>query len=280
MSRFHRGFAAASALFVAMTASATEQDSLIIDQRVIAIDAQVQFDSIATSRTTRTDSWNLSRIDVGLVIGIGGRGVEDRWHEWTGRYDRALEIQSVVWQMQRPRDFRKPFSIDWSAWVGLNASSLQTVRVNLLADSLIGFLPASGAEGLQQVTYERFPIGAGTGVETDTLAVPIDFQQTVSPFVMIRLSAHSDRFLASLGLGIAVGTKRQGRIQFQSPELDSTPFIEGALDRSIWQPRITWTMGWKLASPRWSVCATGLLTPLAQQNHYMGLKVVYSLASE
>jgi len=51
MSRFHRGFAAASALFVAMTASATEQDSLIIDQRVIAIDAQVQFDSIATSRT-------------------------------------------------------------------------------------------------------------------------------------------------------------------------------------------------------------------------------------
>ena len=276
MSRLIRSFVAASILFVNMTVWATEQDSLIIDHRVISIDAQVQFDSIIKIRTKRTDAWMISDIEAGLFWGAGGRNESDRWHQWTGRYDGAIEVRSTIWKTHKPRDFRKAFSFDWSAMVGLNVAWLQSVNTHLLSDSVIGFLPASEVGELQQVTYERFAIG----VETDTLDVPVEFQRAFAPFAMVRFSARTDRFIASLGLGLAAASKRESRIQFRSPELDAMPFIDGAWGQSIWQPRITWSLGWQFPASRWAICATGLVVPMSEQNHFIGLKIVHSLTRE
>ena len=276
------------ACFVATAASANasafENDSIIIDDKAVRIDAQVRFDSLRSMHVKRHDvrkPWELYSLDVQSFLGVGGRNPDDRWHQWTGEFDRAWALTLDFGPKRRP-NLTLNAIMQVSGVIGLSGISILGVDTGLFPDSLIGFIQAGPDAGLQMVTYERFSIG----VETDTIPLgpsPGTFgrrfprSSIYMPMLASRFTIQKHRFIASVEAGVIRIPAHTERLQLNLPTLTEAAYEPGEEKRTGWKPMLSWRVGAQLPETRWNFEAVGRVLFGYQQNHWLGIGVGYML---
>lgn len=262
-------------LFVGLTvlpsaAHAVEcsNDSIVIDGKVIEVEARVRFDSLIQPDTNRSAefqaTWKAS-----TLVGAGGTS---RWWHWSGKPDAALQIQAELLRLPAVRDFRKKSGWQAQLNAGVMAVSLVEIDAEEFPDSLIGFLPAERNRPLRFVTSQQFDIGT----ETDTLDAVTQRSLQVTPFVSAGLSGYAGAWSFGAEAGVHYQTQPwRGRPVLQVPTLEGPPFIPAVAVPAGIQVRFSYEFAYHIPRSPWHLRWVGIFFPGSAQNHWWGMGVAY-----
>ncbi|MDA0913031.1 MAG: hypothetical protein O2818_02215 [Bacteroidetes bacterium] len=248
------------------------KDSIIVDGKVIQVQAAVSFDSLSRAPRTTNNFSVATAFELNQAVGMGGRGEDDEWRKWTGEFDRAWTMQ-VSFSPSKSNLNRYDGTVRWSPSIafGVNRWSIQHVNLENLPDSLIGFIPNSSLSPLQGVIYERFPIG----VETDTLTIPVERNDSFIPHVMLGLSMQSNSWNGTLSIGFMRISAHTERILLRAPSLTEEPFVFGDDVDGMWRPRMEFVLGYQFAQSPWSVRFSAQKILGYQQDQWIGVGLRY-----
>lgn len=239
-------------------------DSIVIDGKVIHVDAQVRFDSLPQQKTTPRyrPAWSAD-----ALVGMGGD-----WRQWSGQWDRAVEGE-VQW-LRRPlqQDFRSQSATWLTGSFGAMVSSLVGVNESTFPDSLIGFLPATPNAPLSFVTSQEFDIGT----ETDTLAAPTIRSASLAPYATLGIAVEKRNWSIRVAGGVQYSKPSvTSRPVLNAPSLEGPPLLPGEPTTGRLRARIEYSLGFRLDRTQVQLRLKGVLLPGMPQNHWVGLGVMY-----
>lgn len=254
---------AASAL-----AEETSNDSIVIDDKVIEVEARVRFDSLLQRSPDRSTAFQATW-KASALVGAGGSTC---WWHWSGSPDAAVQIQAELLRLPANRDFRKKSGWQVQLNVGMMAAALVEVDSGEFPDSLIGFVPSERNRPLRYVISQRFDIGT----ETDTLDAATLRSLQGSPFVAAGLTGYTGAW----AFGIEAGVQYQaqpwsGRPVLQAPSLEGPAFLPAEAVPSGIQWRFSYHMSYHFPRSPWHVRWLGVWVPVGEQNHWLGAGVAY-----
>lgn len=254
----------ATSVALGATPKDAANDSIVIDGRVIQVEAQVRFDSLPPppSRAPFHPTWS--------ACGLMGAGTD--WAHWSGRRDRALGVEVQWFQRALHQDFRSKSAVWFQGAIGAMATSIVDVQQDTFPDSLIGFLPATGNQPLRFVISQRFDIGT----ETDTVLASTIRSAALSPYATLGLTLEkkgwSFRVLGGVQYFAAATTLR---MQLQEPSLTGSAYLPGAPIQGRLRPRFECAAGYRVPRSPWKFEVHGTALPSAPQNLWVGMGVTY-----
>ena len=249
-------------------AAEVSNDSIVIDGKVIEVEARVRFDSLLQSTQDRSAEFQATWKASSLI----GVGQSTKWLFWSGKPDAAIQIQAELLRLPTVRDFRKKGGWQTQLNVGLMAASLVGIDAEDFPDSLIGFAPAERNRPLRYVTSQQFDIGT----ETDTLDAVTLRSRLVVPFVSAGLTGY--RGVWTFGAEAGVQYQAQpwsGRPVLQAPTLEGPPFIPAVVVPAEIQLRFSCQLGYHIPRSPWHLRWLSVWLPGGAQNHWMGAGVAY-----
>lgn len=243
-------------------------DSIVIDDKVIEVEARVRFDSLLQRAPDRSTAFQATWKAAALV----GAGGSARWWYWSGKPDAAFQIQAELLRLPAVRDFRKKSGWQAQLNAGLMAASLVGIDAGEFPDSLIGFVPAERNRPLRYVISQRFDIGT----ETDTLdAVTLRTLQ-LAPFVSAGLTGYAGAWTLGAEAGLHYQTQPwSGRPVLQAPTLEGPPFVPAEQVPAGIQLRFSYQVSYHVPRSPWHVLWLGVWIPGGAQNHWLGAGVAY-----
>ena len=248
----------------AARSSLASNDSIVIDGKVIHVDAQVRFDSLPQQKTNPRyrPAWSAN-----ALVGTGGD-----WRQWSGQWDQALNGE-VQW-LRRPlqQDFRSQSATWLTGSFGAMVTSLLGVDEATFPDSLIGFLPAPPNAPLSFVTSQEFDIGT----ETDTLAASTFRTASLAPYGTLGITLEKRNWSIRVAGGVQYSKPSAAtRPVLNAPSLEGPPFLPGEPTTGRLRARIEYGLGFRpdRTPVQWRL--QGVLLPGMPQNHWVGLGVMY-----
>lgn len=261
-------FVGLTVLASAARAAVSSNDSIVIDGKIIEVQARVRFDSLPQHNSSRSSEFKATWKGAALV----GVGQSSEWWHWSGRPDAAFEIEAELLRIPTARDFRKKGGWQAELNVGLVAAALVGIDANGFPDSLIGFLPAERDRPLRFVTSQRFDIGT----ETDTLDAVTSRTRQVLPFVSAGLAGYWGAWTFGVEAGIQyIAQPWQGRPLLQLPTLEGSPFVPADPRPAGIQPRISYQIAYHVPQSPWHIRWLGVWIPEGPQNHWVGAGVAF-----
>lgn len=243
-------------------------DSIVIDGKVIEVQARVRFDSLIERAPDRSTEFQATW-KAATLVGAGG---STRWWHWSGKPDAALQIQAELLRLPAVRDFRKKSGWQAQLNAGLMASSLVEIDAGEFPDSLIGFLPAERNRPLRFVTSQQFDIGT----ETDTLDAVTQRSLQVAPFVSAGLSGYAGAWTLRAEAGVHYQAQPwPGRPVLQAPTLEGSPFVPAVPVPPGIQVRFSYELAYHVPRTPWHLQWVGVFIPGSAQNHWLGMGVAY-----
>lgn len=217
----------------------TSEDSIVVDGRVIRVQASVELDTVSRPRRwqfgwnvpgpderrpikRRPPAWKGGELWGRMPLGTGGR---------LDTFSQGLPGAGtgVGWTHVAPRPGRRA----WGLGGQIQLQACPSVDfATALPDSTIGFLPGEGAS-VRAVTWERFDLG----VETDTVVVDLARSWTwggaLAGVLQVELSRNTP-------LEFAFGMERYGEartlIRVAEPAIGGDPVQRFEVPGRQWQP--------------------------------------------
>lgn len=245
------------------------QDSIVIDGVMLAVEAQVRFDSLLADPRNKTATFQAAWT-FNAFVGSGRSA--PGWWNWSGRPDVNVQCSAELLRFPAQLDRRKRRQWHGHVDAGFMVASLVSIDASTFPDSLIGFLPATATAPLRMVTSEQFDIGT----ETDTLDAVTGRTHATSPFASVGL----DAVLSEWQVGIAGGVRyrarsAQDRPVLDSPTLDGAAYVEGIQRKPGVAPMVQVRICYQEDRSPWTFQLTGLWISDAPQNHWWGAGVKY-----
>ncbi|MGB1122715.1 MAG: hypothetical protein ACPG08_04245 [Flavobacteriales bacterium] len=245
------------------------QDSILIDGSILDVEAQVQFDSIATDPRNSSAAFQAAWTVNGLV---GGGAFSTGWWYWSGRPDISFQCSAELLRFPGRLDRRKRFQGQARLNAGFMVTSLVSVDAAAFPDSLIGFLPASATAPLRLVTFQQFDIG----VESDTLDAVTERTSATMPFVSVGWDGVFGEWMGGVAGGVGYRMRASNdRPTLNAPSLNGAAYVPGVQRNPGFDPMIQARIGYRKTRSPWMVQLTALWMPSAAQNHWWGVGVKY-----
>ena len=278
----------------ANAAEHTAVDSIRVDGKLVQVDAQVQFDSLARSNRGRTNNGLMRQlradiasgstsVSLEMLAGLGQGPLESlSWSGWTGQYDlgRAIGFEQQLKGFQSKALNRNGWRASAQGQILVFAQQLGGFDVHQIPDSVIGFIAQESGRDWSAVTYERY----SNGIETDTVPMVTDRDLIYTTALQFGVAlVHRKGGNIKIRGGALFNWQNSSRVKLERPEIDGEPWRIFSVDAKRVLPLVCVEMGQEIiAFSGWQFSVQGVvkLMPKSVQNCWLGIGLTATVKSK
>ncbi|MBV42488.1 MAG: hypothetical protein CL834_05595 [Crocinitomicaceae bacterium] len=278
---------------VVNAAEATSVDSIRVDGKLVQVDAQVQFDSLARSNRARTDNGFMRQlrsdiargstsVSLEMLAGMGQGPLESlSWSGWTGQYDlgHAIGLEQQLKGFQSRALNRNGWRASVQGQILIFAQQLGGFDVQQIPDSVIGFIAQESGQDWSAVTYERY----SNGIETDTVRMVTDRDLMYTTALQVGVAlVHRKGGNIKIRGGALLNWQNSSRVKLEGPEIDGEPWRMFSVDAKRVLPLVCMEVGQEIitfSGWQFSVQGSVKLMPKSVQNCWLGIGLTATVKS-